>query len=272
MLAWTSLYPFTFLKLNSTLWRCCSQIASDYMISCINPLRLVSAPPPPPLPAPPPLSQALVLIASLVNLTRGTQGCPKIISFDKSKWHPNFLTSLFSTFFFSAALHLYIFTTPLAGKSHSLFPSVISPRILLPLSFSLQFFHLPLINANYSYQRVFGTSLLTLFGVSLVLRRRERLITSIATPVLLPSPLNSQHLHFSFTVASLSNIFVRSRRDWEKKCRIGIRQGDLEMIRCSNGNDIETKRNEASIIRHFLYRSKSNKLIPKLWKIEAKRT
>jgi hypothetical protein len=40
----------------------------------------------------------------------------------------------------------------------------------------------------------------------------------------------------------------------------------------SNGNDIETKRNKASIIRHFLYRSESNKLIPKLWKIEAKRT
>ncbi len=64
---------------NQKMWRCCSQIASDYMKSCINPLRLVSAPPSP-LPAPPPLSQASVLIASLVNLTRGTQGCPKIIS------------------------------------------------------------------------------------------------------------------------------------------------------------------------------------------------
>ena len=30
------------------MWRCCSQIASDYMKSYINPLRLVSAPPPPP--------------------------------------------------------------------------------------------------------------------------------------------------------------------------------------------------------------------------------
>jgi hypothetical protein len=34
-------------------------------------------------------------------------------------------------------------------------------------------------------------------------------------------PLNSQHLHFSFTVASLSKIFVRSRRDWEKNARWG---------------------------------------------------
>ncbi len=32
----------------------------------------------------------------------------------------------------------------------------------------------------------------------------------------------------------------------------------------SNGNDIEAKRNEASILRHFLYRSKTKKLIPKL--------
>jgi hypothetical protein len=32
-----------------------------------------------------------------------------------------------------------------------------------------------------------------------------------------------KHLHFSFTVSTLSKIFVRSRRDWEKKCRMGIR-------------------------------------------------
>jgi hypothetical protein len=40
----------------------------------------------------------------------------------------------------------------------------------------------------------------------------------------------------------------------------------------SNGNDIEAKRNEASILRHFLYRRETNKLILKLWRIEAKRT
>ncbi len=32
---------------NQNMWRWYSQIASDYMKSCINPLRLVSAPPPP---------------------------------------------------------------------------------------------------------------------------------------------------------------------------------------------------------------------------------
>ncbi len=37
-----------------------------------------------------------------------------------------------------------------------------------------------------------------------------------------------------------------------------------EMRGASNGNDIEAKRNEASILRHFLYRSETKKLIPKL--------
>jgi hypothetical protein len=32
----------------------------------------------------------------------------------------------------------------------------------------------------------------------------------------------------------------------------------------SNGNDIEAKRNEASIIRHFFYQIETNKLILKL--------
>jgi hypothetical protein len=37
-------------------------------------------------------------------------------------------------------------------------------------------------------------------------------------------PRIHKHLNFSFTVSALLKIFVRSRRDWEKKCRIGIRQ------------------------------------------------
>jgi hypothetical protein len=39
-----------------------------------------------------------VLIATLVTLTRGIQGCPKTISFDKSTWHPTFEKSLQSSF------------------------------------------------------------------------------------------------------------------------------------------------------------------------------
>jgi hypothetical protein len=39
-----------------------------------------------------------------------------------------------------------------------------------------------------------------------------------------PCPRIHKHLNFSFTVSALLKIFVRSRRDWEKKCRIGIQQ------------------------------------------------
>ncbi len=69
----------------------------------------------------------------------------------------------------------------------------------------------------------FETSLLTLFGVSLVLWKRKA-DNEHSNPLFYgPSPLNSQHLHFQFTVASLLKFFVRSRRDWEKKCRVGSR-------------------------------------------------
>ncbi len=53
-----------------------------------------------------------------------------------------------------------------------------------------------------------------------------------------PSPLNSQHLHFSFTVASLSKIFVRSRRDWEKKCRVGTRHSPSSVATASQNSCI----------------------------------
>ena len=117
------------------MWRCCSQIASDYMKFYINPLRLVSAPPPPlPLiPAPPLLSQARVLIATLVTLTRGIQGCPKTTSFDKSTWHSTLEKSLQSSF-----------SLPLGTRAFSQHPS---PKMHSPLyqsstreSFSRSFF------------------------------------------------------------------------------------------------------------------------------------
>ena len=124
------------------MWRCCSQIASDYMKFYINPLRLVSAPPPPPLiPAPPLLSQARVLIATLVTLTRGIQGCPKITSFDKSTWHSTFEKSLQSSF--SLPLGTRTFSQHPSPKNALPSSSVINPRILFPFLLSLQFFTLP---------------------------------------------------------------------------------------------------------------------------------
>ena len=151
---------------SQNMWRCCSQIASDYMKFYINPLRLVSAPPPPLVPAPPLVSQARVLIATLVTLTRGIQGCPKITSFDKSSWHPILKTSLYSSLFLP--LYTRTFSQHPLPKNALPSSSVINPRILFPFSF-VTVFHPSLINANYSCRRIFGTSLLTLFGVSLVL-------------------------------------------------------------------------------------------------------
>jgi hypothetical protein len=53
-------------------------------------------------------------------------------------------------------------------KNALLSSSVINPRILFPFFLLLQFFHPSSTNANYLCRRIFGTSLLTLFGVSLV--------------------------------------------------------------------------------------------------------
>ncbi len=68
----------------------------------------------------------------------------------------------------------------------------------------------------------FETSLLTLLGVSLVLWRRKA-ERAQQPPVLWPSPLTSQHLHFQFPITSLLKIFVRSRCDWKEKYREGSR-------------------------------------------------
>ena len=48
-------------------------------------------------------------------------------------------------------------------------------------------------------------------------------ITSVATQFYCPLSRIHKHLNFSFTVSTLLKNFVRSRRDWEKKCPIGIR-------------------------------------------------
>ena len=95
----------------------------------------------PPVPAPPLVSQARALIATLVTLTRGIQGCPKITSFDKSSWHPILKTSLYSSLF----LPLYTRTFSQHPLPRNALPSssVINPRILFPFFLSLQFFTLP---------------------------------------------------------------------------------------------------------------------------------
>ncbi len=59
----------------------------------------------------------------------------------------------------------------------------------------------------------------------------------------------------------------RMRDEIRDTSEIRAENGSLEDGRelgSSNGNDIKAKRNEASIIRHFLYRRETNKLIPKI--------
>jgi hypothetical protein len=97
--------------------------------------------PPPLAPAPPLVSQARVLIATLVTLKRGIQGCPKTTSFDKSSWHPILKTSLYSPLFLP--LYTRAFSQHPLPKNALPSSSVITPRILFPLFLSLQFFTLP---------------------------------------------------------------------------------------------------------------------------------
>ena len=81
-------------------------------------------------------------------------------------WDPTFEKSLQSSF--SLPLYTRTFLQHPLPKNALPSSSVINPRILFPFFLSLQFFHPSLINANYLCRRIFGTSLLTLFGVSLV--------------------------------------------------------------------------------------------------------
>ncbi len=102
------------------MWRCCSQIASDYMKFYINPLRLVSAPPPPPSPS----YQLRPLFSG-----SGPYRHPRY----SYTWYTgvsqnNFLWQKYSASnfwkispicFFSAAPRPYIFATPFAEKCAS---------------------------------------------------------------------------------------------------------------------------------------------------------
>ena len=83
----------------------------------------------------------------------------------------------------SAPIH---FRNTFCQKMRFLFSSVINPRILFPFFLLLQFFHPSSTNANYLCRRIFGTSLLTLFGVSLVLWRGVKADNERSNPVLLP--------------------------------------------------------------------------------------
>jgi hypothetical protein len=121
---------------------------------------------------------------------------------------PPQLSPLFNLLFLCCFTPVHFLQHPLPKKCTPFFLPVINLKILFLLSYSLQF--LPFLNkcANYSYRRIFETSLLTLFGVSLVLWRRKA-DNAHSNPLFYgPSPLNSQHLHFQFPITSLLKILL----------------------------------------------------------------
>ncbi len=154
----------------------------------------------------------------------GTQGCPKIISFDKNHWHFNFWRTFSIFFFLCCYTPIHFSQRPLPKKCTPFFLQVINPWILFLLSFSLQFFHPSLKNVPIIHIEGFWN-----LPVNPVRRvpgfMEEKADNEHSNPLFYgPSPLNSQHLHFQFTISSLLKIFARSRREWEKKCREGSRQ------------------------------------------------
>ena len=70
--------------------RCGADAVRLQVITWNPPLTLCTSYLPLPPPQLRPLFSESLLIATLVNPAHGTQGCPKIISFDKNYWHFNF--------------------------------------------------------------------------------------------------------------------------------------------------------------------------------------
>ena len=126
--------------------------------------------PPPPAPAPPLLSQAWSLSPPLLTLTRGTQGCPKIISLDKNTWHPTFEKSFQSSFFLPLGVRTFL--QHLLPKMLSLLHHSVTRESFPALSFVAVFS--PFLNECQLFmpKDFLEPPCLTLLGVSLVLWER----------------------------------------------------------------------------------------------------
>ena len=138
------------------MWCCCSQIASDYMKFYINPLRLVSVPPPPPSPSyqlRPFFLRLGCLSPPSLLLHVVYRGVPKQLPSTKVPGIQ--LLKNLSNLLFLCRLAPVHFRNTLCRKMHSLLHQS-STRESFSRSFSLlQFSHSSLINANYSCQRTF---------------------------------------------------------------------------------------------------------------------
>ncbi len=160
---------------NQKMWRCWSQIAIDYMKFCVNPLRLVSVPPPPPAlplaPAPPLLSQAWSLITILVHSYTWYTG----VSQNNFLWQKypafNFLKkSLQSSFFFAAHTFLQHLLPKMLSLLHHSITQESFPDLSLVAAFS------PFLNECQLFmpKDFLEPPCLTLLSVSLVLWKRVK--------------------------------------------------------------------------------------------------
>ena len=154
-------------------------------------------PPFPLIPAPPLLSQARSLITTLVTLTRGIQGCPKTISFDKSTWHPTF-EKTFPILFFFAAWRPCFFRNTLCRKMLPLLHYSLTRKSFSRSFFRCSFFTLPSWMPTTYAEGLFETSLFNpAWRVPGFMEGGEgKQITSIVTQFYCPLSPNSQTSEF----------------------------------------------------------------------------
>ena len=155
------------------MWRCCSLIASDYMKFCINPLRLVSVPPPPPDTSPAPSFSGSVAYRHPCSLLHVVyRGVPKQLPLTKVPGI-QFLKNL-SNLLFLCRLASVHFRNTLCRKMLSLHQYSLTRK-----SFSRSFFRCsfsPFLNKCQLLmpKDFLEPPCLTLLGVSLVLWKGER--------------------------------------------------------------------------------------------------
>ena len=141
---------------------------------CINPLRLVSVPPPPPPLSPrtssaPSFPSLVAYHHPVLTLTRGIQGCPKTISLNKNTWH-SIWKKLLHTFFLPLGVRSFL--QHLLPKMLSLLHYSMTQESFLDFSFAAAFSSFPNECQLFMPKDFLEPPCLTLLGESLVLRER----------------------------------------------------------------------------------------------------
>jgi hypothetical protein len=157
------------------------------------------------LPLPPPQLHPLFsessLIAVLVNPAHGTQGCFKTTSFDKNYCHLNFQLTFSNLLFPYCSIPVH-FCNTICRKNAPPFSANQQSKNPFPAFFFVMNFYSSLINMPFIHIKEFETSLLTLFGVSLVLWRRKA-DNALSNPCFMALSPN-----FTTSVFPISNYFT----------------------------------------------------------------